>query len=161
VPRIPRNRGFGAPHSRRVLIIDKSARLNVQPESTTDQEMSMNRQAVQPRLLRLRDAPRYLGMDKNRFNREVRPWVTVIPIGSKGVAFDRLDLDAWVDEYKCRNGRPPAHIEGTRSSELPERQDSSSVGRFGISKRSSEERAFERAVQRAMSPKARRNSRRG
>lgn len=31
------------------------------------------------RLLRLRDAPRYLGMDKNRLNREVRPCVTVIP----------------------------------------------------------------------------------
>src|ERR1700732_1704953 len=104
-------RGSGAPHSRRVLIVDKSSRLNVQPESTADQEMSMNRQAVQPRLLRLRDAPRYLGMDKNRFNREVRPWVTIIPIGRHGVAFDRVDLDAWVDEYKRRNGRPPAHIE--------------------------------------------------
>jgi hypothetical protein len=154
-------RGSGAPHSRWVLIIDKSSRLNVQPESTADQEMSMNRQAVQPRLLRLRDAPRYLGMDKNRFNREVRPLVTVIPIGKHGVAFDRVDLDAWVDEYKRRNGRPPAHIERTRSAELAVRQDSSSVGRFGISTRSSEERAFERAVQRAMSPKPRRNSRRG
>jgi hypothetical protein len=27
----------------------------------------------QPRFIRLRDAPCYLGMDKNRFNREVRP----------------------------------------------------------------------------------------
>ena len=26
-----------------------------------------------PRFIRLRDAPSYLGMDKNRFNREVRP----------------------------------------------------------------------------------------
>jgi hypothetical protein len=26
-----------------------------------------------PRLIRFRDAPRYLGMDKNRFNREVHP----------------------------------------------------------------------------------------
>jgi hypothetical protein len=26
-----------------------------------------------PRFVRLRDAPRYLGMDKNRFNRDVRP----------------------------------------------------------------------------------------
>ncbi|MCD6056458.1 MAG: site-specific recombinase phage integrase family [Gammaproteobacteria bacterium] len=45
-------------------------------------------------------------MDRNRFNKEVKPLLTVIPIGSKGVAFDRLDLDTWVDHYKHRNGRP-------------------------------------------------------
>ncbi len=59
-----------------------------------------------PRLIRLRDAPYYLGMDRNRFNAEVRRSVTQIPIGKQGVAFDRLDLDAWADEYKRRNGRP-------------------------------------------------------
>jgi hypothetical protein len=47
----------------------------------------------------MRDAPGYLGMDKNRFNREVRPTFTVIPIGTQGLAFDRVDLDAWADEY--------------------------------------------------------------
>jgi hypothetical protein len=60
---------------------------------------------VLPRLLRFRDAPHYLGMDRNRFNAEVRPYVTNIPIGRQGIAFDRLELDAWVDEYKSRNGR--------------------------------------------------------
>src|SRR3990167_183472 len=59
-----------------------------------------------PRLIRLRDAPTYLGMDRNRFNTEVRPTLTEIPIGNQGIAFDRLDLDAWVDHYKDRNGRP-------------------------------------------------------
>ncbi len=59
-----------------------------------------------PRLIRLRDAPYYLGMDRNRFNAEVRPSLTEIPIGKQGVAFDRLDLDAWADDYKRRNGRP-------------------------------------------------------
>ena len=62
--------------------------------------------AVLLRLLRLRDAPSYLGMDRNRFNTEVRPCLTEIPIGEQGIAFDRLDLDAWVDQYKSRNGRP-------------------------------------------------------
>ena len=47
-----------------------------------------------PRFVRLRDAPRYLGMNKNRFNRNVRPQITNIPIGIQGVAFDRLELDA-------------------------------------------------------------------
>ena len=61
---------------------------------------------MQPRLIRLRDAHTYLGMDPNRFNSEVRPSLTEIPIGSQGIAFDRLDLDAWVDDYKACNGRP-------------------------------------------------------
>jgi hypothetical protein len=41
-----------------------------------------------PRFIRLRDAPSYLGMDKNRFNRDVRPLLAVIPIGTQGIAFD-------------------------------------------------------------------------
>ena len=56
----------------------------------------------------MRDAPGYLGMDKNRFNRDVRPQLAEIPIGTQGVAFDRLDLDSWADDYKSRNGHPAA-----------------------------------------------------
>lgn len=41
---------------------------------------------MQPRLIRLRDAPNYLGMDRNRFNTEVRPDLTEIPIGEQGIA---------------------------------------------------------------------------
>ena len=59
-----------------------------------------------PRLLRFRDAPFYLGMDRNRFNAEVRPHLTEVPIGKQGIGFDRLDLDAWFEDYKSRNGRP-------------------------------------------------------
>ncbi len=40
--------------------------------------------------------PRYLGIDRNRFNAEVRPLLSEIPIGTQEVAFDRLYLDAWV-----------------------------------------------------------------
>ena len=60
------------------------------------------------RLIRARDAPIYLGMDRNRFRRLVRPFVTVIPIGKQGIAFDRLELDAWADHYILCNGRPAA-----------------------------------------------------
>jgi hypothetical protein len=55
-----------------------------------------------PRFIRLRDAPSYLGMDKNRFNREVRPLLSSIPIGAQGIAFDRLDLDSWADDLAHR-----------------------------------------------------------
>jgi hypothetical protein len=114
-----------------------------------------------PRLLRLRDAPRYLGMDKNRFNREVRPWVTVIPIGRQGVAFDRLDLDAWADEHKRRNGYPAAQSEKTIPLETIERQALPSAVRSSISTKCSEERAFARALQRVISLKPKSNLRGG
>src|SRR5688572_12746922 len=53
-----------------------------------------------PRLIRLKDAPCYLGMDKNIFNRDVRPTLTEIRHG-RAVLFDRLDLDAWADSRKA------------------------------------------------------------
>ena len=46
----------------------------------TDRGMSATR-ALLPRFIRLRDAPYYLGMDRNRFNAEVRQCLTSIPIG--------------------------------------------------------------------------------
>lgn len=61
---------------------------------------------MQPRLIRLRDAPKYLGMDRNRFNNEVRPFLITLKIGKQGIAFDRLDLDQWADTYKKHQGRP-------------------------------------------------------
>lgn len=60
---------------------------------------------ILPRLIRLRDAPNYLGMDRHLFNHIVRPRISEIPIGTQGIAFDRLDLDAWVDDYMQCSGR--------------------------------------------------------
>jgi len=60
--------------------------------------------SILPRFIRLRDAPGYLGMDKNRFNREVRKSLTEIPIGKQGIAFDRLEMDAWAEQYMNRCG---------------------------------------------------------
>jgi hypothetical protein len=65
-----------------------------------------SRSTMLPRIVRFRDAPSYVGMDRNRFNAEVRPNLTEIPIGRQGIGFDRLELDAWVDDYVSRNGRP-------------------------------------------------------
>lgn len=53
-----------------------------------------------PRLIRFKDAPKYLGMDRHCFNREVRPYVVEIRIGRQGIAFDKIDLDDWVIEMK-------------------------------------------------------------
>ncbi len=62
--------------------------------------------SILPRIIRFRHAPAYVGMDRNRFNAEVRPYLTELPIGTQGIGFDRLELDAWVDDYIARNGRP-------------------------------------------------------
>ena len=96
------------------------------------------------RFLRFRDAPRYLGMDKNRFNREVRPYVIAIRIGTHGIAFDRLDLDAWADDYKSRNGRPAA--ERNRPWDERSTPASCNVARSGTSTRSSEDVEFAKAL---------------
>lgn len=62
---------------------------------------------MQPGLIRLKNAPLYLGMDKNRFNTEVRPLLIEIPIGKHGIAFDRQDLDQWILDYKTMHGKRP------------------------------------------------------
>lgn len=62
---------------------------------------------LQPRFVRASAAPRYCGMCERIFNAEIRPYLTEISIGVKGVAFDRLDLDAALDDYKERYGRAP------------------------------------------------------
>ena len=99
-----------------------------------------------PRLLRLRDAPFYLGMDRNRFNSEVRPYLTEIPIGEQGIAYDRLELDRWVDEYKSRNGRP-GQPKGETPWDAKERQASLNVGAPGTSINTSMGGEFARAVE--------------
>src|SRR5579859_2506673 len=103
-----------------------------------------------PRVLRFRDAPSYLGMDRNRFNAEVRPFVTEISIGKQGIGFDRIELDAWFDDYKSRNGRP-----ARRKFSWDERQpqDSLNAERPGTSTNTSSASAFAKALERATSGK--------
>jgi hypothetical protein len=104
---------------------------------------------VVPRLIRFRDAPFYLGMDRNRFNAEVRPQLTEIPLGEQGIAFDRLDLDAWVDEYKSRNGRP-ALTKGVNASWDANAVPASGYARgSGTSRSRSTEESFAKALERA------------
>ena len=99
-----------------------------------------------PRVVRLKDAPGFLGMDRNRFNAEVRPYLTEIPIGKQGIAFDRLELEAWFDEYKSRNGRPGQHPEGERPWDVKERRVSSKGLVSGISTNKSTGVEFDRAL---------------
>lgn len=58
------------------------------------------------RFIRMKEAPHYLSMNKNFFNENIRPSLIEIPIGTQGIAFDRLDLERAADDYKKRVGRP-------------------------------------------------------
>ena len=109
-----------------------------------------------PRLIRLRDAPTYVGMDRHRFNKDVRPNLVEIPMGTQGIAFDRLDLDAWVEHYKQRSGRPAAS--NNRSLEIwdeNERQGSTNVVGTGRLTKKSLDAAFAKALALANSKKPR------
>jgi hypothetical protein len=98
-----------------------------------------------PRIIRVRDAPRYLGMDRNRFNVEVRPHLAEIRIGKQAVGFDRLELDAWVDDYKHRNGRPGPR-KGAKSWDASEYPASSNGPVSGMSTSVSSGGEFARAL---------------
>ena len=109
--------------------------------------------ALLPRFIRLRDTAFYLGMDRNRFNAEVRPYLTKIPIGRQGIAFDRLELDAWADQYKSRNGRP-GRLHGERLWDAVGDRPASSKGRaFGTSTNGSKGGEFAKALAQIKSPK--------
>jgi hypothetical protein len=115
-------------------------------------ELALARPLV-PRLIRLRDAPHYLGMDKNRFNSEVRPRLKFVPIGTQGVAFDRLELDAWAEDYFTRNGRHLAQTERSESWHTVNRPASPCEVRSGTSTKKSTETAFAKALAQANSKK--------
>jgi hypothetical protein len=105
-----------------------------------------------PRIIRCRDAHAYLGMDRNRFNREVRRHVTEIPIGIQGIGFDRLELDAWLEEYKSRNGRP-GRWKGVKSWDARGSPASSCEAGLGTSTSGSSGGEFARALARLGSKK--------
>jgi hypothetical protein len=92
-------------------------------------------------------------MDRNRFGREVRPYLVSVPIGSQGIGYDRFDLDAWWEEYKRRNGRPGAQI--VEGDEQWEEAQLGCVGGptsqvvSGTSKKSSTVAQFTKAVEQA------------
>ena len=62
-----------------------------------------------PRFIRLRDAAAYLGMDKNRFNRDVRPHLCTIPIGTQGIASIALTSTPGRMNIRTATGVPRLH----------------------------------------------------
>jgi hypothetical protein len=77
----------------------------------------------------LRDAARYLGLDRHVFDRDVRPELRETKHG-RAVLFDRVELDAWAD-YTMVRGRAPARRTLWQDEII---RDSSSEEESGISR---------------------------
>ena len=63
------------------------------------------------RMLNLKQAAKYCGVSIPTFNKGVKPHVTMVPPpgcprATRGIRFDRVDLDRYLDDYKARYGRP-------------------------------------------------------
>jgi hypothetical protein len=107
---------------------------------------------MQPKIIRLKDATTYSGMDINKFNKDVRPHVREFSIGTQGIGFDRLELDTALEEYMRRNERPK---ENKKLWVAKERQDSTYVRAPGKSTKLSKESAFAKALEQVTSKKRR------
>ena len=91
------------------------------------------------RLIRARDAHGYHGMCRAVFNQVLRPYLTEILIGTQSLAFDRLEMDAALEQCNSRDAR--------------QRPVSSGEEARGISTKSYTDDDFERAVKQAISSK--------
>jgi len=113
--------------------------------------------AIAPRFIRAKDAPAYLGMCRDEFNRTVRPHVREFPIGTRGIGFDRQELDDWADQYieQAAIAKQPAseNNQGAASAkeknkwrEKPSRASPRGTG-SGTSTRGSTAKEFTRALE--------------
>lgn len=76
--------------------------------------------------------------------------LTEMPLGKQAIAFDRLDLDAWADEYKERNGRPG---KGGALWDAREHQVSTGEGGSGESTNVCTDDDWQKALEQATSQK--------
>lgn len=97
-----------------------------------------------PIFIRVKHAPIYCGMNKNRFREEVRPFLTTIKIGKKGIAFDRNELDKWAENIKRTQKTPIFRQFFNNIKESSSLGDSDSVKR--IQKKQKIESDYQRAV---------------
>lgn len=112
-----------------------------------------------PRLIRVQQAAAYCGMKYDMFCKLARPHLTEVPLGT-GIAFDRLELDRWVDDYMARYGRRP-QTKGDETWQHEEPADSSCEATPGTSKRRASgrpEAGFAAALEQVISNKQKRNS---
>ena len=106
------------------------------------------------RYYRLRQAHEYLGMCIHEFNKTARPYLVEIKIGKQGIAFDRLELDAFAEYYKQRNGRP-AKLKGVTLWDAKKLQGSRNVMASGELIKRSVDSEFAKVLEQSRSKKPR------
>ncbi len=109
--------------------------------------------AIQPKAIRLRDAPAYLGVNMNYFNDHIRPYLTELRYSTQMVAFSRDELDAFFDTMLIHNGRPAQALKGGELWDAKQHRDFSREGMFGTSKKPSVEQELDKALEQATSRK--------
>ncbi|HEX7891435.1 MAG TPA: hypothetical protein VF522_18940 [Ramlibacter sp.] len=113
----------------------------------------MSIQQIQPRLVRYLNAPGYLGLDRNKFDAEVRPRLTEIWLGPHSLAFDRLELDEIADGYKASHGRPGPQRKGEQPCEPGQGESSLPPMAAGPSTRATREGASSSGSAKSARPK--------
>ena len=106
---------------------------------------------VEPRVIRHKDAPTYLGVNVNYFNRNIRPDLLEIQFGPQMIGYDKIDLDRWLDDYKVSNGRSgdTKEVHKPCRQKRKEFQVSSCEAKHGGLIKKSLEKEFAKAVEQA------------
>ena len=101
---------------------------------------------IEPRVIRLTDAPAYLGMGIKYFNEHVRPHVELVELaGNHMKMFDRLDLDRWFTNHKAASERPAKEKQSWQKEVQPV---STRKAKSGTSKSTSVVSLFEQQLER-------------
>ena len=99
---------------------------------------------IEPRVIRLTDAPAYLGIGIKYFNAHVRPHVELVDIGYHMKMFDRLDLDRWFTNHKAASERPAKEQQSWQKEVQPV---STRKAKSGTSKNTSVVSLFEQQLE--------------
>ncbi len=125
----------------------------VTSEKVAKEYQIMRTPKIPPKVIRLKDAPRYLGMNKNRFNKDIKPIMPIVRIGARGIGFDRLDLDQWVEDTKQRNECPVLPRRTVWDKKAKKCQAWSNGAKSGTLTKWSTDSAFAKALERLNSQK--------
>ena len=102
------------------------------------------------KVLRLVDAPGYVGLNKNTFNSVIRPQLNELQLGERIVGFNRSELDNFID-IETNQAQATEHAPWGNQTNKTARRGSSKEVKSGTSTGESAtpelEKAFEQAIQ--------------
>ena len=101
---------------------------------------------IQPKFVRLRDAPSFFAMDRNRFCAEIRPRLTQIRIGIQGIAFCINEMNEVAAAYKAEHTFKP-RSKGDIKWQHKNHRALSAEKRYGTSTSPCSGSAFAKAVE--------------